>query len=182
MAAAMHLFWEKGYAATSLQDLEEATGLKRTSIYNTFGNKRTIFQKTLLLYRLQVEELLAAIMKEEATCRKALARWLRAIIDMHFSKDTPGGCLMILSVLEGSQHDQETKEMAAVLFRKERDMVAARLEQGVRDGELPQDFDSDAVAGAISAASSGLMVLAMADYPRKALEEIGHATLGLLGD
>ena len=179
LAAAMHLFWEKGFSATSMQDLEQATGLKRTSIYNTFGNKRLLFQKTLALYTLQVEELLASIMDEAPTCREAMGRWLSAVIAMHFSEETPGGCLMILSVLEGSQHDEETKDMAAALFHRERDMVQTRLQRGVDQGDLPQDFDCLAVAGAMAAASSGIMVLAMANYPRHALEEIGRATLHL---
>lgn len=181
LAAAMHLFWARGYSATSIQDLEQATGLKRSSIYNTFGNKRTIFQKCLALYRLQVEELLTTTMAEAPTCREALARWLSAVIAMHFSEQTPGGCLMVLSVLEGGQHDEQTREMAAALFYQERDMVQARLQKGVAQGELPPDFDCRAGAGAITAASSGIVVLAMANYPRQALEEISHATLALLG-
>ena len=182
LASAMQLFWAKGYAATSLQDLEEATGLKRTSIYNTFGNKRSIFQKTLTLYRQQVEEKLASIMNEAPNCRAAISQWLTAVIDMHFSKETPGGCLMILSVLESSQYDEQTKEMASSLFHKEKDMVAKRLKHGVKEGELSKDFDCNGVAGAVAAASSGLMVLAMAGYPRKALEQVAQATLRLLED
>lgn len=180
LQAAMHLFWEKGYGATSMQDLEQATGLKRTSIYNTFGNKRSIFQKTLALYSSQVEELLTTIMTEAASCREAVANWFTAVIDMHFSQQTPGGCLMILSVLESSQHDQATKEMAAALFHKERDLVTSRLVQGVAEGELPTDFDCAVMASAIAAASSGIMVLAMANYSREALEAIGRANLALL--
>lgn len=45
LAAAMRLFWQKGYGATSIGDLERAMALKRTSIYNTFGNKRALFQR-----------------------------------------------------------------------------------------------------------------------------------------
>ncbi len=179
--AAMHLFWEKGYSATSLQDLEQATGLKRTSIYNTFGNKRSIFQKTLALYGLQVEEMLATTLQGAPTCRQAMASWINAVIDMHFNEETPGGCLMILSVLEGGQHDQQTKDMASALFHRERDMIQARLQRGVKEGELPRDFACQAVAGAISAATSGIMVLAVANYPREALEEIGRTLLQLFG-
>ncbi len=180
LAAAMKLFWEKGYTAASLQDLEQATGLKRTSIYNTFGNKRSIFQKTLVLYSKQVEEMLRTIMAEAPTCRQALATWFAAVIDMHFSEETPGGCLMILSVLESSQHDQATKDLAAAIFHTERELVAARLQQGVRAGELGKDLDCQAVAAAIAATSSGILVLAMANYPRHELEKIATTNLCLL--
>lgn len=181
LAAAMHLFWEKGYGAASLQDLEEVTGLKRTSIYNTFGNKRRLFQQTLRLYRDQVQAGLDAIMAEAPTCRQAMAAWFQAVIAMHFDKETPGGCLMMLSVLESSQHDEETKELAASLFHYEQQAVQARLQQGVDQGELAADFDSRAVAGALAATSSGLMVLAMANYRRAELEAIVTAALRLVG-
>src|ERR671923_3003369 len=48
--AAMHTFWEKGYEATSTQDLCEATGLGRSSIYNTFKSKQDLFERALAHY------------------------------------------------------------------------------------------------------------------------------------
>ncbi|MCZ9337074.1 TetR/AcrR family transcriptional regulator, partial [Streptomyces sp. TRM76130] len=48
--AAMHTFWEKGYEATSTQDLCEATGLGRSSIYNTFKSKHDLFERALAHY------------------------------------------------------------------------------------------------------------------------------------
>lgn len=182
LAAAMRLFWKKGYGATSIGDLERAMALKRTSIYNTFGNKRALFQKSLLLYGRQVEEMLAKIMLESVDCHEAVRRWLTAVIDMQFSEEAPGGCLMILSVLESSQHDQQTKEMASAVLYREQAMLAHRLERGVASGELAPRMDCRAVAAAIAAASAGMVVLAMADYRRAALEEIARASLALLKD
>ncbi len=180
LAAAMRLFWQKGYGATSIGDLERAMALKRTSIYNTFGNKRALFQKSLRLYGRQVEEMLGRIMAEAVDCHEAVQRWLTAVIDMQFSEETPGGCLMILSVLESSQHDRQTKEMASAVFYKEQAMLADRLARGVASGELAARLDCRAVAAAIAAAGAGMVVLAMADYPRSALEEIARTTLALL--
>ena len=39
---AMQVFWEKGYVDTSIADLLKATGLKRSSLYNAFGDKRNL--------------------------------------------------------------------------------------------------------------------------------------------
>lgn len=47
----MLVFWKRGYERTSIQDLEGAMGLKRTSIYNAFGNKREIFQRVMACYK-----------------------------------------------------------------------------------------------------------------------------------
>ena len=48
---ARDLFWEKGYTATSIQDLEQALGIRRSSIYNTFGGKRQLYDRTLAQYQ-----------------------------------------------------------------------------------------------------------------------------------
>ena len=47
---AMHLFWEKGYEKSSLQDLVQHMGVHRRSMYDTFGDKHSLFMKTLELY------------------------------------------------------------------------------------------------------------------------------------
>ena len=51
LVSAMRVFWEKGYEGTSIHDLEQAMGLNRTSIYNTFGNKRAIFNRVMSCYK-----------------------------------------------------------------------------------------------------------------------------------
>jgi TetR/AcrR family transcriptional repressor of nem operon len=47
----MQLFWEKGYEATSVQDLVEGMGINRFSLYDTFGSKHDLFLKALDRYR-----------------------------------------------------------------------------------------------------------------------------------
>lgn len=176
----MRLFWEKGYAATSLQDLETGMGLNRASIYNAFGNKRSLFKRCLALYIGQVEATLDSITGAANSSREAIKNWLAFVIDFHFQPETPGGCLVILSALERYQHDRETKEMVAALFRRERDVVLRVLEQGQERGEFPAGFDCAAVAWAITAVTSGMVVLAMADAPVSALQEVCQAALRLL--
>ncbi|MFA7348181.1 MAG: TetR/AcrR family transcriptional regulator [Desulfurivibrionaceae bacterium] len=180
LEAAMRLFWEKGYAATSLHDLEQGTGLNRASIYNAFGNKRNLFKRCLARYVGRVEEMLDSIAGAAASSREAINNWLAFVIDFHFSPETPGGCLVILSALERHQHDRETKEMVAALFRREREVVQRVLEQGVKRGEFPAEFDCAGVAGAITAATSGMVVLAMADTPVSALQGVLRSVMGLL--
>ena len=47
---AMHVFWEKGYASTSITDLTTATGIQRGSLYNAFSGKQELFVRSLLKY------------------------------------------------------------------------------------------------------------------------------------
>jgi TetR/AcrR family transcriptional repressor of nem operon len=180
LEAAMRLFWEKGYGATSLHDLEKRMGLNRASIYNAFGNKRSLFKRCLALYVARVEAMLDNVAATAASAREAVKNWLAFIIDFHFSAQTPGGCLVILSALERHQHDSETKEMVAALFRREREVMRRVLEEGVKRGEFSADFDCGEIAGAITAASSGMVVLAMADAPVSLLQEVSRGVVRLL--
>ena len=180
LAAALRLFWEKGYAATSLLDLEKGTGLNRTSLYNAFGNKRCLFKRCLALYIGQVEVMLDSIVGAAASSREAIKNWLAFVIDFSFNPETPGGCLVILSALERHQHDLETKEMVAALFRREREMVQNLLEKGVKQGELPPGCDCAGVAAAITATTSGMVVMTMADTPESVLQEVSRTVMALL--
>ena len=49
--AAMHVFWERGYEATSIQELVDATGVQRQSLYDTFGSKHEMFLQSLMRYQ-----------------------------------------------------------------------------------------------------------------------------------
>ncbi|MEO6714384.1 MAG: helix-turn-helix domain-containing protein, partial [Mycobacteriales bacterium] len=49
--AAVDVFWERGYESTSVADLEIATGLSRSSLYQAFGSKRTLYQASLDRYK-----------------------------------------------------------------------------------------------------------------------------------
>lgn len=179
--AAMMLFWENGYAATSMQELEKAMGIKRASIYNAFGNKRSLFKRCLAMYTGRMEEMLENITRTAPTAREAIRNWHAFVIDFHFSPDTPGGCLVILSALERRQHDRETMEMIAVVFHRLREVVQRALDEGVRQGEFPANFDCAGVARLLIATTSGMSVLAMADCPVSGLQEISRAALQLLG-
>ncbi len=176
----MLLFWAKGYGATSMQDLEAATGLTRTSLYNAFGNKNRLFKQALGLYISLVQEKFQRIVQEAPTARAAVSGLFEAVIDLHFSKDSPGGCLVVLSVMESSQHDAETMAMAEAMFQAEQQMMVGILEGGKKRGELAADFPVVETAIALAAAASGMVVLAKAGVSAARLGEVVRATLRLL--
>ena len=105
LQAAMLVFWEKGYDGTSINDLEQAMGLNRTSIYNAFGNKSALFERVMTCYKESVMAELFARLDSAQNIREGIRRMLNGALDIHFDEDNPGGCLVVLSVMESGQHD-----------------------------------------------------------------------------
>ena len=181
LGAAMRVFWENGYEGTSIQDLEDAMGLKRTSIYNSFGNKRALFARVTAFYKESVMARLFADMDAAPDIRDGIRRLLNSALDIHFDKANPGGCLVVLSVLESSQHDRQSQASLQQTLHDLRSALQQRLSRARKAGELAPDLDTAATATTIATAMTGMMVMGKANFTRAALKKMVNQVVGLLG-
>jgi AcrR family transcriptional regulator len=112
--AARDLFWEKGYEAVSLVDLQKVTGLSRSSIYAAYGSKRELFERASLNYLVEVVDPLLAPMEAPGADRGAVRGFFLAMADVLRSPDTrfaKRGCFLINIVLELEVLDQRATDM-----------------------------------------------------------------------
>src|SRR5258706_4540506 len=95
LAAALRVFWTKGYEGASLTDLTEAMGVTRPSLYAAFGNKEALFRKALDLYE---REKLASVGEalKTPTSRGAAGRLLRGALEMPTTDSDPRGCMRVI--------------------------------------------------------------------------------------
>ena len=180
LVSAMLVFWEKGYEGTSIQDLEHATGLNRTSIYNAFGNKRAIFDRVMICYKESVMSALFAELDGAPNIKEGIRRMLNGALDIHFDKDTPGGCLVVLSILESGQHDEASQASMQKILQDMKGTLQARLNKAKKSGELSSDLDAGSIATTIAATMAGMMVLGKANFSRAALKKTINQVLRLL--
>jgi TetR/AcrR family transcriptional repressor of nem operon len=180
LLAAMLEFWDKGYEGTSIQDLEQATGLRRTSLYNAFGNKRALFERVIACYKESVMASLFAAMDNAPDLREGVARLLDAALDINYDEQYPGGCLVVLSVLESGQHDAASRASLEQSMQELREGLQARLARAKRGGELPAGLDTGATATTIATVMAGMMVLGKAHFPRSMLRKSINRVLALL--
>lgn len=180
LVSAMLVFWEKGYEGTSIQDLEDATGLGRTSIYNAFGNKRQLFNRILECYKESVMSALFLAMDSAPDIREGIRRLMHGALDIHFDTDNPGGCLVVLSVLESGQHDAQSSESVAQTIQDLKTGLQQRLKKAKQAGELSADLDVSATATTIASTMMGMMVLGKAHFSRAALNKTVNQMLQLL--
>ena len=130
--AALQAFWRKGYEATTLPDLLQATGLARQSLYNSFGDKRALFLACLRRYAdLQITELSESL--ERGPVRAAIRGVLESVLN---GASLECGCFMVNSAAELLPRDREVGRLVASTLKRQEQALAHALRRGVREGEL----------------------------------------------
>ncbi|MDJ0461785.1 TetR/AcrR family transcriptional regulator [Streptomyces sp. H27-C3] len=179
--AAMEAFWAAGYEATSTQDLCEATGLGRSSIYNTFKSKRDLFDRALARYMEFKNAELTALMESDLPVREKLRTQLQLVIDEEFGRGRDGrGCLVVNTAVEAATREQGLKEDLARDYGVRLSVIRAAIESGQRDGDIARDKDALALAHFVIATVAGLRVSARVTSERSTLESIADAALSAL--
>ncbi|MFE7116869.1 TetR/AcrR family transcriptional regulator [Streptomyces sp. NPDC057654] len=158
LEAAMRLFWEQGYEATSLAQLRAATGLSSASLYGTFGSKEGLFEQVVEHYEKGPGGVADVLADESISPREAIARLLHGSIDMQADSGHPVGCLIALSGTTRAPGEDQAGVRAAVASRREanRKGIKACVERGVAAGELDARTDADSATALIHTFLLGL--------------------------
>jgi TetR/AcrR family transcriptional repressor of nem operon len=159
---AVQLFWERGYEGTSLADLEAHLGLGRQSLYNTFGDKQTLFLKALARYEQQVAgETLAQLNAPGAGLEEIRAFFRASVKTLTAQERGPRrACLVVNTILERGSQDADTllrcNHARTALERTFR----RALSNAKSRGELAEGLDVEATATYLVVQNYGLNVLA----------------------
>ena len=177
---AMHVFWAQGYEATSIEDLAQATGLARQSMYNTFGDKHAFFLETLKLYQDMQGQRMLGVLTTSRSVKEGFRRLFETIVDDAVSEIGCRGCMMVNTVTELAAHDAQIKRFADVAEAKKEDVFAEAIRRGQASGEISLEKDADALAKFLYNAVLGLRVRSTRTPEREGLETIVEMTLEVL--
>ncbi|MGQ4432635.1 TetR/AcrR family transcriptional regulator [Streptomyces sp. SAS_260] len=174
--AAMVQFWRAGYAATSVDDLSRATGLNRSSIYSSLGDKDALFLRCLDRYAARYGEKYDAALSCAAS--EPLAA-VRAFFDVTLKRiadpELPDGCLIAQSAMA-----IPTLSPAVAAHTKEAlGFQRSRLRAALKAGRLP-DQDADAFAEHMAAVNQSLAVMSRAGAGPAQLASVVGVTLDAL--
>jgi TetR/AcrR family transcriptional regulator, copper-responsive repressor len=167
LTRAMDVFWQDGFAATSLDDLSAATGLNRPSLYGAFGDKRALYLRAYRQYRKRVNEEFAPLFQARAPLRAKLRRILIAALELYLSgEEGPRGCFTVLTASSDAVADPEVRALVAEAIDST-DRAFGRLFADARAaGELPAGADPRALARLASATIHTLSIRARARIPK----------------
>lgn len=142
---AMLVFWEKGYEATSIPDLLKAMGLSRSSLYNTFGDKRALFLEALRFYQKQMDSR-QEILNRATSVKEGITEYFNQRIESAYSTEHPKGCMTTNTSIELSTPDNQLKELVKNRFLGLENSFYQLLEKGRLSGEIKSTTDTKSLA------------------------------------
>ncbi|WP_437962306.1 TetR/AcrR family transcriptional regulator (plasmid) [Sorangium sp. So ce119] len=168
---AIPVFWEKGFAGTSTEDLVRAMGIGRQSLYDTFGDKRRLFLEALRAYN---ADSIAAIMKRLRAGPTALAAIERVLVELAEARDGARslGCMGVNAVCELARDDDEVRALTATSAALLEAVLKDAIDEGRSKGDIGRGIDSRAAARFLAATLSGMKVQAKAGASAEALRDV----------
>lgn len=176
LTKATHLFWRKGYEATSITDLTAAMGIGAPSLYAAFGSKDALYVEALGHYQANYEAFVWSNFRAAATARAAVEALLMdsASALTGALPDAPNGCMVTLSSV--ADHPD-----IAELVRTARGVTLERLEtrlaRAAAEGEIPAKVDLHALARFVQTVQNGMSILARDGARRAELEDVAQVAM-----
>ena len=156
--AAMQVFWQLGYCATSIQDLVDGTGLSRSSLYNAFENKHGLYEHALRRYH-DLTASNIALLQESGSVRKLIQQLLLRIVNDELSDTGQRGCLAANASLELAGQDESIAKLVSLNFLRLEKALERALIRGQENGEILAHKKPRALARFIVNTIQGLRVL-----------------------
>jgi AcrR family transcriptional regulator len=164
---AMQVFWKQGYEATSIQDLTRAMGINPPSLYAAFGDKERLFMEAVERYERECGPAVACILDEAPTARGAIERLLTESASQMARSGEPRGCMLINAATNCSA--ASVQDALAGRRDDQKAALKARLDRGLREGELPRGTDTGGLADFYTTVLQGMSIRARDGATRKSL-------------
>lgn len=178
--SAMHLFWNRGYGAASLDRLLDATDLSKSSFYETFGNKRDTLLAALERYRDGAMALLTAPLLKPDAGRREIEQVFRGAVTHALSAVGQRGCLVNNCLVEVGAHDPQIRDAARAVQVGLEDALAVAVRRGQKAGTIGVREKPRALARFLVNTLSGIHVAAKWRPEKSVLDDIARIALRAL--
>jgi TetR/AcrR family transcriptional regulator, copper-responsive repressor len=174
----LQVFWSKGYDGASIEDLVQASGLGRASLYGAFGDKAQLYRRVLDHYLSNAAAQQTAALAT-ATGPQKLSHLFRACIGATCPRTGPKGCFLQLAgtSTEGAPFAREILD--ASMARTEQ-LFASALNEGIANGEIGAHVDADDAATLMTVLLQGIAVSARAGWPKARLQKVAEQAIALV--
>lgn len=176
---AIVLFTSKGYNGTSAQDLVDGLGISRSSLYDTFGDKRGLYIKAVNKYRDDSTAEMIRFIEQTNDVVKSIRHILQTALDESLDNKM-NGCLMVNSTIELAPHDAEVAAIANENMRMVEDCLCHAIKKGQQAGQVSGDHSARSLARFFFNTLSGMRVTVKAGGDKKIYDDIIRVAISTL--
>jgi len=178
LAKAMSVFWRYGYENTSTESLMREMGIAKQSLYDTFGDKRSLYLKALAYYRDETNTAGRKLLQSERSVRRGFAKLLFGIAS-ETKEQHERGCLLLSANLERDTGDAEIAELLRGNQAEVRSIFVEALHRAQANGELSNKQDPVALARFFTVTIQGMRSMARLKSDRRALRQVAKLALAV---
>ncbi|WP_346292229.1 TetR/AcrR family transcriptional regulator [Sphaerothrix gracilis] len=177
---AMTVFWRQGYEATSVQDLVEAMGINRGSLYDTFQDKHSLFLAAIAHYQITVVKPILAPLLAPDAARQAIVDHFYGLAERSAADLDRQGCLMTNAMVERGAHDDAVTQQAKATLQQIEAAFYQALQRAKAKEEIAANQDLRAIAQYFACALQGLRVVAKINPDPQYLRQTAELILAVL--
>jgi len=177
---AMNLFWQKGYNATSAQDLVDNLGISRSSLYDTYGDKHSLFVKALKQYRIEKIDPVVKGNELPEDVEAYIKFFFESVQAEALSTTGSKGCFVINSVVELAPVDSEIAAIANSIMHDTEEALFNVIKKGQDTGVFTTKYPARSLARFVFNSLNGLRVTVKFDADKKMFDDIVKVCLAAL--
>ena len=183
LKAAGAVFWAKGFSGASLDDLSNAMGMNRPSIYRAFGDKEEIYRQALNQFASIMDEAFNQTLIKEQDIRKGLKKFYLKAMEVYSSDETALGCMVWSTAPAATLIHPEVQADLLAAIKHVDAMVLRRVELAIEQGQVKKGVDTNSLSKLIQALLHSISIRVRAGESTTSLKRfIDSAILILLGE
>ncbi|MBE9600763.1 TetR/AcrR family transcriptional regulator [Pedobacter sp. MC2016-24] len=180
LTKAIQLFWHKGYNATSMQDLVDTLGISRSSLYDTYIDKHTLFLKALESYQRAGNVKINEIVNQSTSAKETVIKLMELATNELVGDKQQKGCFMVNAEIEVAPHDQEVSKLVCQNEKQMETAFFQVIKKGQQTGEIKNNQDALVLAKFIFNAVKGMQVTAKSSADATSFSNIIKLTVTVL--
>lgn len=177
---ARDVFWKKGYNGSSMDELVKATGLSRSSIYDSFGDKHGLYLKALRQYQQTEMDRLFKGMPEGMSPKKKIAWIFQNNAARSLDDRQRKGCFILNTSTELSNVDHTVNSFVNMYVEAMEALLQQLVKEGQSTGEITKKFTAKTLARNLLSSMNGLKVMGQVKQDKQMLDDIVRVALSVL--
>ena len=153
-------------------------GIHRKSLYDTFGDKHSLYLKSIDCYRLKTSETLKCVISQAKTASEGIKNIFNLMIDG--TEEHPCGCFIVNAVTELAMRDKEVEERTEEAFAQSERLMEELIRKGQKDGEFSCSLSADSLAEILHSTLLGVRVYVRTSGSKEKLHGLADNFLLLL--